>query len=335
MFVAMPQRQIIAWGTSFGGVVDPLLIRWCDVSNYNVWVGTVINQAGSYRLSTGSTIIGGMQANNQAFLWTDIGLWSMQYIGPPYVYSFNEVAKGCGLIARKAAGIMNGIIYWMGSRQFFTYSAGGVQPLMCPVWDTIFQQLDQANLTKITMAVNSLFEEITWYYPVTGGNGECSAYVRYSLLTQMWDIGNLGRSAWMDSSVLGPPISYDPVAEYVYQSEISPNADGSAMAPSFTTGYFAISEGDSKAFIDQVRPDFKWGYYNQSETAAVRITFNAVDYAGETPTTYGPYTVTKSTTFFSPRIRARLVSVTFSSNDLDTWWRLGAFRYRVTPDGKF
>jgi hypothetical protein len=35
MFVAMPQRQVIAWGSTFTGIQDPLLIRWCDVNNYN------------------------------------------------------------------------------------------------------------------------------------------------------------------------------------------------------------------------------------------------------------------------------------------------------------
>ena len=29
VFVAMPQRQIIAWGSTFTGIIDPLLIRWC------------------------------------------------------------------------------------------------------------------------------------------------------------------------------------------------------------------------------------------------------------------------------------------------------------------
>jgi hypothetical protein len=49
MFVAMPQRQIIAWGTTGPdpgrGIIDPLLIRWCDVNNFNTWVAQVANQA--------------------------------------------------------------------------------------------------------------------------------------------------------------------------------------------------------------------------------------------------------------------------------------------------
>ena len=35
MFVAMPQRQIVAWGSTFTGIGDPLLIRWCDVNDYD------------------------------------------------------------------------------------------------------------------------------------------------------------------------------------------------------------------------------------------------------------------------------------------------------------
>jgi hypothetical protein len=110
MFVAMPQRQIIAWGTTFNGITDPMLIRWCDVNNYDDWTATITNQAGSYRIPKGSTIIQGIQAGQQGLIWTDLGIWAMQYVGPPYVYQFNELGTGCGLIGRKAAASMGGIV---------------------------------------------------------------------------------------------------------------------------------------------------------------------------------------------------------------------------------
>ena len=334
-FVAMPQRQIISWGSTFSGVIDPLLVRWCDISNYNVWVAQITNQAGSYRLSTGSVIVGALQVQLQGFLWTDVSLWTMQYIGQPYVYSFNQVGKGCGLIARNAMGILNNLVYWMGARQFFFYSSEGVQSIPCPVWDVVFQNLDIANVSKITCAVNSLFNEVTWFYPVVGGNGENAAYVKLNVLLNQWDFGSLGRTAWIDNSVLGPPIGYDPVNQYLYQHEISPDADGAAMSASVSTGYFAISEGMDKSFVDEIWPDFKWGYYGQAQTANVRITFNACDFPGQTPTVYGPYTVQQSTTWFNTRIRARLVSMTISSTDAGSWWRFGNLRYRLMPDGRY
>jgi hypothetical protein len=334
-FVAMPQRQIIAWGTTFTGIIDPLLVRWCDVNNYNTWIGSVTNQAGSYRIPKGSRIVGALQGPQQGYIWTDLGIWSMQYIGQPYIYSFNEIGNGCGLIARRAAATLNGTVYWMGPSQFFSLSSGGVQPLPCPLWDVIFQNLDQTNLDKIRVAVNSRFSEITWYYPTTTSNGEVAAYVKFNAVLGAWDFGSLARTAWLDQSVLGPPIGFDPTLMYLYQHETSTDADGQAMLPFIQTGYFAIGDGDLKTFVDQVWPDMKWGYYGAAQNASVQLTFYFADYPGQTPIVDGPYTLVQGTQFVTPRIRGRLLSIKISSQDIGSWWRLGGMRYRYAPDGKF
>src|SRR5882672_9952193 len=337
IFVAMPQRQIVAWGSTQTGIQDPLLVRWCDVGNFNVWTATVTNQAGSYRIPKGSRIVGALQGPQQGLILTDIDAWSMQYIGPPFVYSFNEIGTGCGLIARKAAAFFNGIGYWMGYSQFYRLSANGVEIMPCSVWDVVFQNIDRANVRKIRVAVNSLFGEIQWFYPSLSGGGEVDSYVKFNPYVNggVWDFGLLGRTAWVDQSVLGPPVGADPTTLYLYQHETSNDADGQAMNPSFQTGYYAIAEGDNKTFIDLIWPDMKWGQYNQAQNATVKITFYVVDYPGDTPTAYGPYSVTKATQFFNTRLRGRLVSVNISSDDLGSFWRIGALRYRYAADGKF
>jgi hypothetical protein len=285
-FVAMPQRQIVSWGSTFTGIQDPLLIRWCDVNNYNVWIGQVTNQAGSYRIPRGSKIVGALQSSQQAFIWTDLDLWSMQYVGQPYIYSFNQVGSKCGLIARKAAASVNGMLYWMGPSQFYSYSSAGVQPVACPVWDVIFQDLDQNNLDKIRAAVNSRFGEISWFYPTLSSGGEATAYVKYNVVMQQWDFGNLARSAWIDQSVLGPPIGADPTSLLTYQHEMSTDAAGSPLVASFQTGYFATAEADVKTFIDQVWPDMKWGYYDGAQSSTVNITFTVTDYPSTVPSLF-------------------------------------------------
>ena len=342
-FVAMPQRQIVAWGSTQTGIQDPLLVAWCDVNNPSQWIPLTTNQAGSYRIPKGSRIVGCIQGPQQAIIWTDIDVWSMQYIGPPLVYSFNEIGAGCGLIGRKAAASLNGIVYWMGQAQFYTLGSAGVVPLPCPVWDVVFQNLWQGSLlvpfqtamNRIRVAVNSRFGEIQWFYPSANGAGEVDSYVKYNVLLGEWDYGSLGRSAWVDQSVLGPPIGADPSSLYLYQHETSNDADGVAMQPFLQTGYFALAEGDFKTFVDLVWPDMKWGQYSAAQTAAVQITFYVVDYPGDTPTADGPYTVTKATEYFNTRLRGRLVAIRISSSDLGTWWRIGALRYRYAPDGKF
>lgn len=275
----------------------------------------------------------GIQGPQQGLLWTDLAIWAMQYTGQPYVYGFNEIATGCGLIGRKAAGSMNGIVYWMSQSQFFQLGPDGVKPIFCPIWDVIFQDLDTDNLDKIRIAPNSRFGEIAWYYPTKDTN-EVNKYVKYNVVLNEWDFGTLARTAWINQSVFGPPIGAAP-NRYIYQHETSTDADGQPLVCNFQTGYFALSDADVKQFVDQVWPDMKWGYYEGIQNANVNLTFYVADYPGETPTVYGPYSLTQSTTFITPRFRARLMSIGIGSSDIGSFWRLGNIRYRTQIDGKY
>ena len=335
-FLAMPQRQIVAWGTTFAGIPDPLLVRWCDIGNYAVWIGNPANQAGSYRIPKGSRIVQGIQGPQQGLIWTDLSLWVMQYSGQPFVYQFNEIGTGCGCIGHRAAGSMNGIVYWMGQSQFFKLSGNGVEPMPCAVWDVIFQDLDRDNTSKIRVAPNSRFGEISWYYPSqSGGTGEVDKYVKYNVLLDVWDFGSLPRSAWINESVLGPPIGADPISTNIFQHEKGYDADGSPMLSSMQTGYFELDEADWMIFVDQIWPDMKWAFYGQPNAAQVLMTFYVADYADGPVRTYGPFAMSSDIEYLTPRLRGRLVSIKIESVDVGTFWRLGAIKYRMSRDGKF
>jgi len=210
----------------------------------------------------------------------------------------------------------------------------------------IFQDLDTSAdaLKKIRVAPNSRFGEIAWYYPTKSNGGEITNYVKYNVVLQKWDYGVLTRTAWINESVLGPPIGAGVLpgstASYLVQHETSPDAVNSngvavAMNSSFRTGYFTMQDGDMKTFIDQVWPDFKWGYFGGSQNAAVQLQFFYTDYAGQTPLSSPVFTMTQGTTYVTPRIRGRLVSINISSSDIGSFWRIGNVRYRFQPDGKY
>jgi len=347
MFIAMPQRQVIAFGSSFAGTAEPLTIRWSDVGDPNNWIASSVNQAGSYTIPEGSRIVAGLQATQQAVFWTDQAVWVMQYTGDPtLIYGFNKIGEGVGAISPKSVGVMNNVVYWMSPSQFNLLSNNGVQTIACPVWDNVFQDMNMnidANgrpyTDRIRCAVNSQFGEITWFYP-TIDSTDNNAYVKYNAQIQQWDYGLLGRTAWVDQSVLGSPIGAGVGPNWIYQHEIGNDAavgtSTMAMQSSFRTGYFQIGdEGDHLIFVDQIWPDMKWGDYNMVENATVLLTFYGTNYSGDTPTVYGPYQMTKNTQYISTRIRNRLLSIEISSNDVGTFWRVGNMRYRFQPDGRF
>ena len=337
IFVAMPERQVIAYGSSFTLSPDPMLVRWSDIEDFTQWIATPTNQAGSYRIPTGSKIVAGTQGPQQGLLWTDLDLWAMQYIGPPFVYGFNKIGSNCGAVSRHCVGQMNGAVYWMSQKQFFMSMGSGPQAIPCPVWDVIFQNINTSYLYKVACGINSQFNEVTWYYP-SASSTENDSYVKYNTVLQQWDYGSLGRTAWIDQSVLGSPIGAGS-DNYLYQHEVGNDAANgtqtTAMLSSFQTGYFQLNEADNLIFIDQIWPDMKWGTYSGNPNATVQITFYATNYPGDTPVAYGPYTMTQATEYISVRIRARLMAFNISSSDVGTFWRLGAIRYRYQIDGRF
>jgi hypothetical protein len=341
-FLAQPQQIIVAWGASFNGALNPLRLAWCDAGNFNIWTPTATNFAGGFTISRGSRIVSCIQGGNQFIVLTDIGCWSGQYIGQPLVFSIIEIMAGCGLVGRKAVGTAGTTIYWMSQEQFFMMAAGGVPtPMDCSVWDRVFQRIDTANFSKVRFFANSNFSEIGWYYPTLpslGGNGENDSYVKYNRVENEWDVGPMGRSAWIDSSILGPPIG-GTTGGIIYQHEVSPDADGVAMTPFIQTGDFSIEQGEEFGFVDWVLPDAKFGLDGQPQTASMLCTVNAKAYATDdisdtTFMTSGPMPFSAQSSFIEPRVRGRQANFLFQSQDLGSFWRIGLVRYRVAKDGR-
>lgn len=225
----------------------------------------------------------------------------------------------------------------MGPGSFYVYGGGAPQGLPCSVWDTVFQNLDMANASKIYCGVNSQFDEIEWFFPsITGGTGDNDSCVKYNTREKSWDcsIGTFGRTAWIDQSVLGSSIAAGGATGIVYQHEQGYDADGVPMTPYFETGYFMLSDGWQQSFIDLLWPDFKWGTYSGAKTAQVQLTFYTVDYPGNTPTAHGPYSVTQATEFVNTRGRGRQAKIRVSSADLGSFWRIGDLRFRFAQSGR-
>jgi len=147
----------------------------------------------------------------------------------------------------------------------------------------------------------------------------------------------LNRTAWYDQSLVGEPISADSNG-YVYKQETSNNnAVGDVTNPIdawFQTGYYSISNGQELSFVDWVLPDFKWGQYDEPQTADMYIYFYVTDYAGQDPRVYGPYEFNKDTQFVSPRLRGRFIAFRIGSRDANSFWRIGSIRYRFAQAGR-
>lgn len=210
ILVALPQQQAIAFGTNQGvGAQDPMLVAWSDVGDNTEWTASTTNQAGTYRLPRGSRIVGAQGGPLVVLLWTNEGLWLMQYVGLPFVYSFTQVGFGCGLIAPKAAASTPFGVFWMeSSGNFYGYN-GSVSPIECTVRDQVYGNINTQQPNKIFAGVNAAWNEVFWFYPSLNST-EIDSYVKYNYAEQLWDYGKLARTAWEDSRNFPTPMATFP-----------------------------------------------------------------------------------------------------------------------------
>lgn len=190
--------------TDFNTTFDPLLVRWSDQDNPYEWVPEPTNQSGEQRLSNGSAIITASNTRQEILIWTDTALYSMQYLGPPYVFGINLLMDNISIASQNATVSSNNITYWMGIDRFYSYS-GRVETLPCTLRQWVFGNINKSQLNQVCCGLNAGFNEVWWFYPTADSNVN-NAYVVFNYLENTWVYGTMNRSAWLYAQLRGNPL---------------------------------------------------------------------------------------------------------------------------------
>ena len=336
-FMTMPQRIMMMFGSSpdLGLTMDPMLVRWSDQDDYTVWTPTTTNFAGSFRLSRGSRIVGGLQCPLGIFLWTDLDVWNAQYEGFPLVYGFFQTESNCGLIGQEAVCVVGTAPYWLSDHGPFRMSGRGVEQIPCSVWDDIFLDLDMANADKCVAAADYLYSTVAFFYPSrSGGTGELDKFIELNIQENLWSFGRaqVVRTAWTDQNRPGEPLGVD-LRSMIQQEGVSLDADGQVLTSTIRSGFNDLGDGADQIYCERYIPDFQMEGGNPS----IQLTFFLRDYPNTPVDKYvrrGPFTITPRTTFIKIDGRGREWSEQIEVTAPDTWYRRGTPRLRLQPDGK-
>jgi hypothetical protein len=348
--VSDASRFVIAFGCNdYGSATqDPLLIRWSDQEDYATWTPAATNQAGSYRLSTGSSIVAHQQTRQEILVWTDAAIYSMQYLGPPYIWGFQVLGYNISIAGPNATATAANITYWMGLDKFYMYS-GRVETLYCPLRQYIFGNINLSQQYQFFASTNEGYNEVWWFY-CSANSTVIDRYVIYNHLERIWSYGNLSRTAWLDTPLRNHPTATGYNGQLVYHE--SGVDDGSTNPPSAIESYiqsadFNIGDGHNYGFAWRMIPDitFDGSYVNNPQvtfTLRPRQNPGANYSAAGTPTVTSTqnyqgqrnYTVQQFTQIVYTRIRGRQMAFKVSSDGLGVNWQLGVPSLDVRPDGR-
>jgi len=357
--VSDASRFTIAFGCSAYGAtdttIDPMLIRWTDQESVVNWTPAVTNQAGYVRLSHGSQILTAVQTRQEIVVFTDTSLYSLQYLGPPYVWGTQLLGDNVSIAGYNTAIIASGIVYWMGVDKFYKYD-GRVSTLRCDLRQFIYSDINLDQQAQFFAGTNEGFNEVWWFY-CTAGSTVIDRYVVYNYFEDVWYYGSMARTAWLDSGLTNYPLAATYSYNLVYHEYgIDDNTTSTTLPIEayITSSQYDIGDGHNFGFVWRIVPDLTFrgssttgttpqvtmyllplqnsgsGYNDPVESGNQSV--GGVSYANVDRV--GTYTVDQFTGQIYTRVRGRQMSLKILSNQIGTTWQLGAPRIDIRPDGR-
>jgi hypothetical protein len=342
-------RFILVFGTNDydSTTLDPMLIRWSDQESLITWFPAITNQAGSARLSHGSKIVTTLQSRQEIVVWTDQALYSLQYLGPPYVWGTQLLADNVSIAGPNAAAMASGITYWMGVDKFYRYD-GRVQTLRCDLRQYIYEDINQSQFDQVFASTNEGFNEV-WFFYCSAQSTRIDKYVIYNYLEDTWYYGTMARTAWLDTGLRQFPLA----ATYNYnivqhEDGVDDNETGTTLpiAASIISSQYDIGDGHNFAFVYRMLPDLTFRGSTSGTTPQITMYLQGLNNSGSGITQSGNADVTYTgpapsiinvdeyTGQVYIRLRGRQMQMQITSNTIGTQWQLGAPRIDIRPDGR-
>jgi hypothetical protein len=354
VMVSDSSRFVITFGVNdYGSTTqEPMLIRWSDQEDYALWTPAITNQAGSFRLSSGSAIVTAQQTRQEILVFTDSAVFSMQYLGPPLVWGFNILSDNISIVGPNAVATANNITYWMGVDKFYAYT-GRVETLPCSLRQYVYGNINLEQKDQFFAGTNEGYSEIWWFY-CSANSTVIDRYVIYNYLDQVWYYGTLGRTAWLDSPLRENPMAATYSRTVVYHEsgndDIELNGTVNPINAYIQSSDFDIGDGHNFGFVWRMIPDITFDGSSTPTPDKPQVTFSlrprqnpgspygtAASPTVQSAQSYNSvrnYTVQEFTEIVYTRLRGRQMAFKIESNQIGCQWQLGAPRIDVRPDGR-
>jgi len=350
IFVSDISRFVFAFGCNdYGSTVqDPMLIRWSDQESVTEWTPAATNQAGSIRLSHGSEIVTAVQTRQEIVVFTDSSIYSLQYQGPPVVWSSQLLGDNISIAGQNAATVASGVIYWMGVDKFYKYD-GRVGTLRCDLRQYIYQDINLAQWSQVFSGTNEGFNEVWWFYCSATSNS-VDKYVTYNYAEDVWAYGTMARTAWLDSGLRDYPLAATYSYNLVNHEQGNDNRETATTLPIeavIGSAEFDIDDGDHFGFVWRMLPDIT---FRGSDATSPQVTMtlipmqnsgsgynNPISLGGNADATVTRTSETVIEQFTGQvyvRVRGRQMIMQVSSNQLGCSWQLGSPRIDIKQDGR-
>lgn len=194
-------RNFIVLGNVDDGTEYPDRLVWSGYNSSILWTPARATQSDRRDLGGDGGKIQRVVPGQIGIVFQERSIWMMSYVGPPTIFSLNEIEPGRGTLAPNSVCWSGGVIYYLGLDGFYRFD-GRSTPIGTERVDRwFFNTVDQTALDETRGAIDPKNKLVLWTFKSSGGLAYFDRILIYNWAADKWSYGEI------DTEVVG---SYAP-----------------------------------------------------------------------------------------------------------------------------
>lgn len=331
-WVFVSHNSVVALGA--GGVGNRIKISAPgDATDWTLGAGLLPYQDD---VEGAGTFISQAKTLDRDLLFTENEVFILNRPGLPDIWDIETLTQSDGLIGPRARISIDEVVFWVGQHDIYMFDGASMKKLLNnTVRDYVFNDMNFDQRWKFFMRADPRYNRVDFHYCSSASN-EPDRVVKIDYTDGIFTVDTADRTAAEEPN----PIESTPYMAYsdensdpgvLYRHHLGVNDNGSAMGALIETNYAAIGEGDTTMEIQEFIPDF-------TLTGNIKATCYTKDSPqdGANARTFGPFTITPTTTRIDVMAEGRFRKWVFEQDDVDESFIMGKC-YEVvipgTPEG--
>ena len=164
----------------------PNKVQWSDINDESDWVSGATSQSDFQIIADGGNI-NGITGGEFGLVLLERAIVRMQYIGSPFFFQFDTIARGIGCVEGASVTQYLNITYFLGDDGFYACDGSTVTPIGTQKVDNWFyENANPALLFNMSASVDPIHKIVVWkFVNIFGGN----SLLIYNWQVQKWSYG--------------------------------------------------------------------------------------------------------------------------------------------------
>ena len=205
---------LVALNITTDGVNFPRVVKWSTEAatqsiptSWNETLSTV--DAGEFELAdTKGDILDGLQLRDSFMIYKEDAVYSMTFVGTPFIFSFRQLSPTIGAIAKNCVAEFDGGHAIFGKGNFYINDGQRIKPILpMKLKEYVFQSIDGAQTNKCFVVADYGRTEILFCFTADGAaSSEPNKAVVWNYITNTFTIRDIPDLAHIGYGNVGNPI---------------------------------------------------------------------------------------------------------------------------------